>query len=120
MEELWIPIVAIVAPALVVALLLWLGFRSRSEIQQTVRMALDKGHDLSPDLIDRLGHPKPPKNKDLRLAFIWLAIAGGFALMGVFVPDPSGHALQGLLATAAFPLTIGIAYLLIWKFAGRD
>ena len=120
MEELWIPIVAIAIPGAVVALLIWLVFRARSETQQTIRMALDKGHDLSPEVIDRLGHPKAPKNKDLRLALIWLAVAGGFALMGVFVPDPSGHALQGLLATAAFPFAIGIAYLLIWRFAGRD
>ena len=120
MEELWIPIVAIVAPAVVVALLLWFRYRNRGEIQQTVRLALDKGHDLSPELIDRLGHPKPPKNADLRLAFIWLAIAGGFALMGLAVPDPSGHALQGLLATAAIPFALGVAYLLIWRFAGRD
>ncbi len=89
-------------------------------MQHTIRMALDKGHELSPELIDRLGHPKPTKDKDLRLAFIWLAIAGGFALMGVAVPDPSGNALQGLLATAAFPLCIGVAYILIWRFAGRD
>lgn len=120
MEELWIPIIAIVAPSAVVALLLWFRSKGRNDVQQTIRLALDKGNELSPDLIDRLGHPKAPKNQDLRLAFIWLAIAGGFALMGLAVPDPTGHALQGLLATAAFPLCIGFAYLLIWRFAGRD
>ena len=82
-------------------------------------MALDKG-DLTPEMIDRLGHPKPSKNKDLRLAFIWLGIGFGFALMGFFVPDPSGHAFGGMLATASIPFMIGVAYLFIWKFASSD
>ena len=66
MEELWIPIVAIVAPAAVIAFAFWLRFRTREGMQTTFRLALDKGVELSPELIDRLGHPKPPKDKDLR------------------------------------------------------
>ena len=120
MEELWIPIVAIVAPAAVVALAFWLRFRTREGMQQTFRMALDKGQELSPELIDRLGHPKPPKDKDLRLALLWLAVAFGLALCGWAVPDDSGDALRGCLAGAAFPFAIGMAYVIMWKFAGRD
>jgi hypothetical protein len=119
-EELWIPIVAIVAPAAVVALAFWLRFRTRDGMQQTIRLALDKGVELSPELVDRLGHPKPSKDKDLRLALLWLAIAVGLALCGVAVPEPSGDALRGCLAGAAFPFAIGIAYLVIWRYAGRD
>ena len=89
-------------------------------IGQTIRLALDKGLDLSPELIDHLGHPKEPKNKDLRLALIWLSLAVGLALCGFAVPDPSGYALRGCLSGAAFPFAIGIAYLLIWRYAGRD
>ena len=89
-------------------------------MQQTIRLAIDKGLDLSPELIDRLGHPKASKNKDLRLAFIWLSLAVGLALCGFAVPDPSGNALRGCLSGAAFPFAIGIAYLLIWRYAGRD
>ena len=89
-------------------------------MQQTIRLAIDKGLDLSPELIDHLGHPKAAKNKDLRLAFIWLAVAVGLALCGFAVPDPSGNALRGCLSGAAFPFAIGIAYLLIWRYAGRD
>ena len=56
-------------------------------MQTTFRLALDKGVELSPELIDRLGHPKPPKDKDLRLALIWLSLAAGLALCGLAVPD---------------------------------
>lgn len=120
MEELWIPIVAIVSPAAVVALAFWLRFRTREGMQETFRLALDKGVELSPELIDRLGHPKPPKDKDLRLALLWLALAAALALCGLAVPDPSGYALRGCLSGAAFPFAIGMAYLIIWRFAGRD
>lgn len=117
MEELWIPIIAITAPAAVVALMLWFRYRTRQDTQQTIRLALDKGHELDADIIDRLGHPKAPKDKDLRLSLIWLAIAVGLALCGFAVPDPSGDAFRGCLAGAAFPFSIGVAYLLIWRFS---
>lgn len=119
MEEL-IPMVMFAAIALVLCVFFWLRYKGRSETQQTVRMALDKGQELSPELIDRLGHPKAPKNKDLRLALIWMALAVGLALCGLAVPDPSGYALRGCLSGAAFPFAIGIAYFIIWRYAGRD
>ena len=120
MSEEWIPIVMFAGVTVVLCVFFWLRFRGRSEVQQTLRLALDKGQDLTPDLIDRLGHPKPPKNKDLRLAMIWLALAAGLTLCGVAVPDPTGDAFRGCLAGAAFPFALGVAYLLIWRFAGRD
>ena len=49
-----------------------------------------------------------------------IEVAFGLALCGAAVPDPSGDALRGCLAGAAFPFSIGVAYLIIWRFAGRD
>ena len=97
----------------------WFRYRMRGDLQQTIRTAIDKGQELTPELIDRIGNPKPPKDKDLRLALIWLALAAGLALCGLAVPDPSGHALQGMLASAAFPFAIGVAYLIMWRFTER-
>lgn len=87
-------------------------------MQETIRLALDKGDMLSPELIDRLGHPKAPKDRDFRLGIIWLAVAIGIALFGFAVPEE--EAMQPLLGIAAFPLVIGIAYLILNKFAKRD
>jgi len=81
-------------------------------------MALDKGQELTPEVIDRLGHPKPSKDKDLRLGVIWLSLAVGLVLIGFAVPDED--ALRGLLAGAAFPFAIGVAYLILHKFTDRD
>ena len=105
---------------LVLSLLFWFRYRNRRDMQQTIRMALDKGHELTPELVDRLGHPKAPKDKDLRLAVIWLALAVALVLCGVFVPDPSGYALKGIWAGAAFPLCIGLGYLILWLARDRN
>ena len=85
----------------------------------TIRQALDKGHELTPELIDRLGHPQASKDKDMRLALIWLALALGLVLCGLAVPDDSGDAFRGTLSGAAFPFSIGIAYLIMWRFTER-
>ena len=118
MQEEWIGLAAVLGPVLLIALFFVLRFKSRRDMQDTIRTALDKDQDLTPELIDRLGHPKEPKDKDLRLGVIWLALAVGLALIGVAVPDPD--AFRGTLAGAAFPFTIGIAYMLLHKFTDRD
>jgi len=115
-----VPAVMFVGLTVVFSLLLWFRYRARREMQETLRVALDKGQDLTPEIIDRLGHPKAAPDKDLRLGVIWLAVAAGLAMCGFAVPDDSGHALQGILAGAAFPLAIGLAYMILHFFAGRS
>ena len=120
MEEVFIPISMFLGLTVVISLFFWFKYRARSDMQATIRTAIDKGQELSPEIIDRLGHPRRQKDQDLRLAMIWLALAAGLALCGFFVPDPSGHALRGCLAGAAFPFCIGVAYLVMWRFASSE
>lgn len=120
MTEETIPIVMFLGLTIIFVALFWFRFRARSEMQQTFRMALDKGQELTPDIIDRLGQPKDSKYKDLRLGAIWMALAIGLALCGLAVPDATGDALRGCLAGAAFPFAIGAAYLLLYRFTSRE
>ena len=119
MAEELIPIVMFISVAVVLIALFWFRWRARDGMQQTIRMALDKGHELTPEIIDRLGHPKESKYKDLRLGIIWLSLAAGVALIAFAIPDPSGHALRGTLAGAALPFAIGLGYLVIYFLTGR-
>lgn len=114
-----IPITMFIGLTVVVCLFFWFRYRNRNDMQETIRLALEKGQELSPELIDRLGHPRAGKDRDLRLAMIWLALAVGLALCGWAVPDPTGYTLRGCLAGAAFPLAIGIAYLIMYKYTER-
>lgn len=114
----WVPITMFIGITVVMCVLVWFRYRGRSDVQTTIRAALDKGHELTPELIDRLGHPKPPKDKDMRFGVLWLSIAAGLVLIGFAVPEP--EALRGLLAGAALPFCIGAAYILLHKFADQD
>ncbi len=117
MEEL-VPIVALFGVSIVVCVLFWFKHRNRSEVQQTIRAALDKGHELSPEVIDRLGHPKESKDKDLRLGIIWLAVAVGLVLLAYGLPDD--EATEVMRGIASFPFAMGIAYLILHKFSDRN
>ena len=120
MVEEMIPIVMFIGLTIVFVALFWFRYRSRRDMQDTFRAALDKGQELTPEVIDRLGHPKPAKDKDFRLGVIWLAIAVGLVLIGFAVPDHGGDALRGLLGGAAFPFAIGVAYMILHRFSSRD
>ena len=119
MAEDLVPIVMFLSLALVMIALFWFRWRARDGMQQTIRMALDKGHELTPEIIDRLGYPTPSKHKDLRLGIIWLAIAFGLALMAFAVGSFATEALHGTLASAALPFAIAIGYLLIYYLTGK-
>ena len=118
MVEEFIPIVMFAGMTIVFVALFWFRYKARSEMQTTFRSALDKGQELSPEIIDRLGHPKAPKDKDMRYGIIWLSLAVALVLIGFAVPEPD--ALRGLLAGAAFPFCIGVAYLILHKFTDKD
>ena len=117
-EEL-VPLSMFLGLTVVFCFLIWFRYRARREMQETFRMALDKGQELTPEIIDRLGHPRGSKDKDLRYGVIWLAVAVGLVLCGIAIPDDGGDALRGILAGAAFPFAIGIAYLLLHRFTDR-
>ena len=119
MADELVPVIFFLSLAAVFICLFWFRWRAREGMQQTIRMALDKGHELTPEIIDRLGHPKAGKYKDLRLGIIWVAIAVGLALIAVAVPDPSGYALRGTMAGAALPFAIGLGYLVIYFLTSK-
>ena len=118
MAEELIPITMFIALAVVISFFFWFRYKARGDMQQTFRTAIDKGQELSPELIDRLGHPKAPKDRDFRLGIIWVAVAIGFALFSFAIPEED--ATQPMLGIASFPFVIGVAYLILNKFAKRD
>ena len=111
----WVPIVMFVGITIVLCAVAWLRFRTKEGMQQTFRAALDKGQELTPEIIDRLGHPKPAKDRDLRLGVIWIATAIGFTAFGFGIPDEDDVA-RIFMGIAAFTLSLGVAFLIMWRF----
>ncbi len=101
----------------------WFRYRGRSEMQQTIRSAIEKGQELTPELVESLGKPaRPSKDKDLRYALIWIAIAIGFSAMGgaIGAAEAEEEVFLIMSGVAAFPFMLGLAYLIMWKFTERS
>jgi hypothetical protein len=114
MEIDWVPIIMFLTTGAVFILFFYFRFRTRRELQQTLRAAIDKGAELTPEVLDRLGEPTRPKNADLRRGLIALFVGIGFAVFAVVLGEE--EATRPMLAVSAFPFLIGIAYLGLWKF----
>ncbi len=119
MSEELIPITMFLGMTVIFVALFWFRYKSRVEMQQTFRAALDKGQELTPEIIDRLGHPKATKDKDLRLGVIWLAVAAALVAFGFGIPDEDDVA-RIFAGIAAFPFAIGVAYMILHKFTDRE
>ena len=118
MEDGLIGVTLFAGMAVVFCVFFWFRYRMRHDMQETIRTAIEKGQELSPEIIDHMGSPKPAPNRDLRIAMIWLGVAagcGGFALAFRSIEEEVTSIFMGI---AAFPLALGIAFLLIWRFAG--
>ena len=119
-EGLWVPIVMFAGLTVIISLFFWFRFRARKEMQQTIRTAIDKGQELTPELVESLGSShKREENKDLRLGLIWLAVGAGFALFGVAMGQIEDEMLPIMTGVSALPFMIGVAYLIIWRVTER-
>ena len=117
--EIFIPIVMFAGLTVVLSLFVWFRFRIRNDAQATIRTAIEKGHELTPEVIDRLGHPRPHKDRDLRVSLIFFAIAIALSLFGVALPVDAEHAQRVFMGIAAFPFSLGVAFLIMWRFTER-
>lgn len=117
-NEYSVPVFSFICLSIVFALYFMFRYRSRAEMQKTVRAALDKGHELTPELIDRLGQPRRPPHSDLRRALIWIAVGIALVAFGFILGEEDAE--RPFAAIAAFPIAIGIAYLIMSRFGEND
>jgi hypothetical protein len=105
----------------VASLFFWLRYRGRVNLQQTLRTAIEKGHEVTPELVASLGGSQShSRYRDARLAVIWLAVAAGLILFGAGMSAIEEEVFSIMLAISAFPFMIGLAYLIMWRFTGDD
>jgi hypothetical protein len=109
---------------LMIAVIVWIvqsnGTRKRAEAQQTLRTAIEKGQPISEELLERMTQATANPHGDLRRGVISLAIAGGFGALAVLVGRHEQEAVTPLLGIGAFPLFLGIAFLILHVFTGRS
>ena len=107
MAEELVPLSMFLGLTVVFCFLIWFRYRARREMQETFRMALDKGQELTPEIIDRLGNPKPSPDRDLRVGIIWLSLAAGlvFGLTLTRQHAGDGGGQRGLAVVCATALS---------------
>lgn len=120
MEGVWVPIAMFAGLTVIISLFFWFRFRARKEMQQTIRAAIDKGQELSPELVESLGtSQKRSKYQDLRNGMIWLAVGAGIALFGVAMGRIEQEVMPIMAGISALPFMIGIAYVIMWRVTER-
>lgn len=114
----FIPIVSMLVFGMVIIAFFYFRHRSRTAMQETIQQALDKGAELTPELLERLAGPAHNPDADLRRGLIWGAVGLGCIFFGILIPEEEA---QGPMAgIGMFPLMIGIAYFIMWKLRGSD
>lgn len=118
-----IPIILFLAIAVIGVFFLHYRHKTRAQVQETIRSALGQGAQLTPELVQVLGEPAAPKNGDLRRGIILLSVGAALFLSGViavlFGQDDDGGGVF-FMVISTFPLLVGLAYMLLWKFTRKS
>ena len=86
-------------------------FKTRQEMQLTVRAAIESGQTLSPEVMQQITDAINPPHSDLRRGILFLAVALGFVALALAMGEED--AFGPLMGIAAFPALVGVAYLVL-------
>lgn len=119
MESIIVPVVLFLSPALIVWIVSHFNARKRNTVHETLRLAIEKGQALSPEMMEKMSLLTDPIRADLRRGVLFLAFGAAFAALGGLIGMTEGDAVVPMLGVACFPVFMGIAYIGLWAF-GRD
>jgi hypothetical protein len=113
--------------AAVILVPVYLRYRDRGRLHETLRIAYEKGQPVPPELIEALQSNVAPKQettpeRDLRHGLVLVAVGLGFAGLGyglwyglMSVNEIAAYVSGGSTAGfGAIPGLIGVAYLILW------
>lgn len=113
----FVPISLFAALAVVLGLFLYFRTRVKADAQTTIRAAIERGQELTPEVLELLSDAGTGGQRDLRRALVSIAIGGGFLAFAFLVGEED--AIGPIAGISAFPFLIGIAYLALWRFSGK-
>ncbi len=122
---LLIPILAITVPLLVlggvVGLVTYYRFRRRRDVQETIRVAIEKGQELPTEFLETIQSPqeaaRPRKDQDLRRGVVLIAVGLGIAAFGALAGEED--AVRPLMGIGSIPFLIGVALTALWILRTR-
>ncbi len=120
---LMIPIFSVTMPFLlaggIVGFVTYFRFRRRREVQETIRIAIEKGQELPTEFLETISSPKqePKKDQDLRRGVVLIAVGLGIGAFGFLVGE--ADAVGPLMGIGSIPLLIGLALTALWILRTR-
>lgn len=119
MEDIIVPVAGCIMIASIVIFPLFFKSRERRELNTTLRVAIEKGQPVPPEVIDAMTRSvklPPTRLTDLRKGVIWLAVGIGIALTTFFGDFMHGDNDFGGFGFASIPVVIGLAYIVLSFF----
>ena len=117
MEDVLIPIFFFAAIVVGLWLFSHYNYKKRLTAHETLRLTIEKGQDVSPDLIERMSFLNDPIKSDLRRGILLIAFGIAFMILGAIVPHDEPEAMRGIIGISSFPIVLGLAYLGLWRFS---
>lgn len=117
MQAIVVPVALFAAIVAAIWLFSHYNFKKRLTAHETLRLAIDKGQEMSPELIERMSYLSDPVKSDLRRGILLIAFGLAFVMLGLVIPSDEPEAARGVIAIASFPIILGIAYLGLWRFS---
>ena len=106
--------------AIVVLASIWLAFARNRETQKTIRLAIEKGMQLDPALIDRLVTRKSGKPEDYYIGgFICIAVGIGLPILGYFVGRIEPQSFFPIVGAGILVGLIGISLVICGMLVSR-
>ena len=117
MEDVIIPIFIFASIVAVIWLFSHYNYKKRLTAHETLRLAVEKGQEVSPELVERMSYLNDPAKSDLRRGILLIAFGAAFICLGLLIPHDEPEALRGMLGVSSFPIILGFAYLGLWRFS---
>ena len=117
MDEILVPIFLFAAVVAIMWLFSHYNYKKRLTAHETLRLAVEKGQEVSPELVERMSYLNDPVKSDLRRGILLIAFGVAFILVGLIMPSDEPEAVRGVVAISSFPVVLGLAYLGLWRFS---
>ncbi|MEM9179532.1 MAG: DUF6249 domain-containing protein [Pseudomonadota bacterium] len=117
MDDILVPIFLFAAIVAIIWLFSHYNYKKRLTAHETLRLAVEKGQEVSPELVERMSYLNDPVKSDLRRGVLLIAFGVAFMVLGAIVPHDEPEAVRGILGVSSFPVILGLAYLGLWRFS---